>query len=264
MKKICSCMAHWSNLFGHLSFLPTFVFPFLKQWRFDSVSCFETLATIMLNQGQLWFEFAPLEPYNYLGMIENILGFFDSDLMNFYHQMQITVHTYAWTMLQNAFSEVFDERDWLQIWDHILTNEPNYPMFLLCAFSIIQREKILRYTTIAEIESTFHEQTSLNVDLLLRKCNEMMKTCPPDIHPVQYMQQFQPLHIDVASGHYQSFNYFPKMLFDAKTNEMMRLKEEEKQLQKKFMQLETMEKSMQKQVEQQKKAQINEERIKGK
>lgn len=267
LKKICSCMAHWSNLFGHLSFVPGFVFPFLKQWRFDSVSCFETLATIMLNQGQLWFEFAPLEPYNYLGMVENVLGHFDPVLMAFYQAQKISVHTYGWTLLQTAFSEVFDERDWLQVWDHVLTHESHFPMFLVCAFSIVQREKLLRCTTVAAIESTFHEQAVINVGMMLRKCREMMKSCPSDIHPAQYLQPFQALRIDsgtAGSGHYQSFNYFPKMLFDAKANELRRLKDEEQNMQRQFLHLESIDKSMVKQVERQVKANVHEQRLRGK
>lgn len=144
LKKIISCLAYWSNLFAHLTFLPTFIFPFLQLWIHDSVCSFEIIATILLNQCQLWFEFSPLEPFNYLGIIENILSHFDNELLQHFIACKVSVHTYAWQLLQNGLSEVLDQGQWVMVWDHIVTNEPYFLVFVIVAFNLIQRKALFK------------------------------------------------------------------------------------------------------------------------
>ncbi|XP_055851511.1 TBC1 domain family member 31-like [Episyrphus balteatus] len=107
--KIFSCLGHWSKIFGISDFVPEFIFPFVKIFSNSLTVCFEIIATILTNQCQLWFEFHPLEPQNYLGMCENILNHFDPQLVKFYSKTQVTAKEYAWSVISNGFSEILDE-----------------------------------------------------------------------------------------------------------------------------------------------------------
>ena len=144
LKKILSSVAHWSKVFGHVEFLPTFLFPFLKVFKSDSIACFEVIATILLNHCQLLFEFTPLEPFNFLGIVENVMMEFEPKLMNFYQALGVTAKTYAMALMESAFSEVFDADQWLALWDHILSNDPNFLVFCIVGYSSINKASILK------------------------------------------------------------------------------------------------------------------------
>lgn len=47
MKKLLKTLANWCPFFGHVQFLPLFVFPFVKIFENDPVVCFETVCTIL-------------------------------------------------------------------------------------------------------------------------------------------------------------------------------------------------------------------------
>lgn len=78
-QQILSALISWSQILRHSfhgedHFLPYFIFPFVKFMAGNLLQCFEIIATILLNQCNLWFEFSPLMPANYLGFIgENFL-----------------------------------------------------------------------------------------------------------------------------------------------------------------------------------------------
>lgn len=108
LKKIVSCLAFWSPAFAQGAFVPHFVFPFLKVHEKNLLFTFEVCASVLFNHGQLLFEFTPLEPFNYLGMAENLLAHFDPELMEFYMRHKVTSTTFAWSLVQTAFAEVLD------------------------------------------------------------------------------------------------------------------------------------------------------------
>ena len=91
------CLSNWCSLFANVSFLPNFVFPFIKSNIFhinvvtnnnidddveikstsssgNSVACFETIATILLNECDEWFEMFPYQPVKVLAKLEQVLG----------------------------------------------------------------------------------------------------------------------------------------------------------------------------------------------
>lgn len=241
LRKIVSCLAHWTPIFGYVAFLPKFVFPFLKPCKGDLVLCFELVATILNNHCQLWFEFAPLQvPYNYLGLIENVLMENDPKLAHFYKSKDISAKIYALPLMETAFSEVLDERQWRQLWDHIVSNEPYFLVFIIVAYNSSLRLTIMRYEKVESIERIFCEQNYVNFKKLMSKAYAMMENCPDSIHPERYMKAFVPL----AKGEYQKFENYPKNVSDMKTNEIEALRHEQKLLDKKLADMETVEKKI--------------------
>lgn len=238
LKKMVSCLAYWNPIFGNCKFLPNFVFPFIKVFENNLISCFETIITILLNHCQLWFEFTPLEPINYLGMIENILAYYEPDLLEFYKLHKITNHIYAWSLLNTAFTDVLDDKQWFPLWDNIIScNDLSFLIFSVVAYNSLQKTQIMKLTNKLTIQQFFVEQNYINMKKFIKKSYELMVKCPPELHPNLYMKQFQRLTL----GNYQKFVNFPIEIIDHVDQEMNELKEENKIINKKLYELEKLE-----------------------
>jgi hypothetical protein len=237
---IVSCLAHWTPIFAYIDFLPKFVFPFLKIFKGDLLLSFELISTVLNNHCQLWFEFAPLQaPYNYLCLIENLLMESDRKLYEFYKSKNITPKIYALPLMETAFSEVLDEQQWLQLWDHIFSNDSHFMVFIIVAYNSAQRLTIMRCDA-EGIERIFLEQNYVNMKKLTSKAYRLMAKCPVAIHPERYMKPFSPL----TRGEYKKFENYPKNLTDMKVNEMDALRKEQKMLDKKIVEMTSLEKAI--------------------
>lgn len=251
LKKILSCLAHWCRAFSQYpspdgnqmdrtSFLPAFIFPFVKLFENNSIAAFETIATILFNQCQLWFEFSPLEPINYLGMIENILTHFEPALMQFYKTKSVTVTTYAWKTLTTAFTEVLDDRQWYQLWDNVVSNPSDFLLFAIVAYNIVQKNVIMRLGSKRTIEKFFDEQNNIDMKMFIRKIYLLNKNCPEQLHPSKYMHNFQSMQID----QYQKMLNYPKVLVNVRNTQMDTLRNENKIFNQKIHELEKMEQAL--------------------
>lgn len=250
LKKTVSALTYWCNLFAHLSFLPSFVFPFLKVWPQDSMSCFETIATVLLNQCQLWFEYSPLEPYNYLCIIENILSHYDKELFGFYVQQGLSSHDYAWKLLQNALSEVLLEEQWLMVWDHIITNESYFLLFTIVAYNRALKKLTMNTSTTKETQLLLQSQIpNLDVKHVINMTYSMISTCPEEIHPKQYMKSFVYLQT-LNNKSYKPVDNFPKILFETKGKELYQLQEEERLYRERIISLQNIRSEMDEEIKQ--------------
>lgn len=241
LKHIMSCVFYWSKVFENVTYLPKFMFPFVKLGRGDLMFSFEIIATLMLNHCQLWFEFLPLQvPYNYLNLVENVLMRMDHKLYEFYKSRNITSEHYALPLIQSAFSEVLDEQTWPQLWDHIVSNEPYFLIFVIVAYNSTHRSLIMRLKDVESIRTIFHEPNCINLKKLMKKSYTFMRKCPSSIHPRQYMTSFSPL----SHGIYQKFEHYQKNLINVNVTELNTLREEQKILDSKLIELEKFEKSI--------------------
>lgn len=242
--RIASYLMHWSQILdisrNELSnFLPDFILPFVKQFASNMLVCFEVIATILFNHCQLWFEYSPLPPINYLGCIENLLDFVDPTLTKFFKKYQVTNLTYAWQLVHSSFSEQLDEWQWLQLWDHIVSQPPYYLVFIVVAFSAVQRRAILNSANFQEINVFYQEPSSINMKMWFQKANEIMTKCPASLHPRQYMREFMPLS---SSDHqYQKILNYPQQLFAKQTERCSKLTTETTAINRKYMELERFE-----------------------
>ncbi|XP_058456724.1 TBC1 domain family member 31 [Malaya genurostris] len=270
VKKIVSCLAHWSPVFAHCDFLPFFVHPFVKIYHNDSLTCFEAVATILLNHCQLWFEFAPLEPFNYLGMIENILCEYEPNLMIFYREHNISSRIYAMTMMEMAFAQNFNANQWRRLWDHVLSNESYFVVFFIVAYNAAHKSSIMKCTSEHEIRALFHEPAMVDIKNILKRTYNTMEKCTDNIHPRCYMKSFRSLNgiagsdmktndlyrqkyslsssESIYNSTYSKFNHFPKKLVDIRTNQLNCLKKEQDQLESRILEMEKLERSLQNKV----------------
>uniref|UniRef100_A0A182PG67 TBC1 domain family member 31 n=1 Tax=Anopheles epiroticus TaxID=199890 RepID=A0A182PG67_9DIPT len=197
LKKTVSCLAHWCPAFGLIDYLPSFVLPFARQQPNDAHGLFETVATVLMNQCQHWFEFAPLEPFNYLALVENVLAECEPRLMAFYRKHGVASRTYATPLMETALLRCCTTDDqWLALWDHVLSNEPCFSVFLIAAYSSINRGLLMAATDgpVATVERFFYQQSSsLDVRRLVRRAHELMERCSEATHPRNYFKTFTPL-----------------------------------------------------------------------
>lgn len=234
LKRIVSALAYWSKVFAQCDYIPKFVFPFVKEFHTNLILCFEIIATVLLNHGQLWFEFAPLEPVNYLGMIENILAHYEPQLIRFYGHKNVTSKTFAWSLLQTAFTEVLDEDQWRVLWDHVISNVVEFLVFSVVAYNAVMKDVIIRLESKSSVERFFEEQNVIEMKRFIRKTYDIMDQCPDNLRPSQYLKKFTPL----SSNIYQKFTNFPRALISFKDKEVEKLMAENRVLNDKLYELE--------------------------
>uniref|UniRef100_A0A1A9WQS8 Rab-GAP TBC domain-containing protein n=1 Tax=Glossina brevipalpis TaxID=37001 RepID=A0A1A9WQS8_9MUSC len=200
-----SNLAQWCKMFAYDNAMPSLIFPFVKMFHSNPLATFEVCVTLIFNQFQMFFEYHPLEPSNYLGLCTNILKHFDSPLYKFYKDKETTASIYAWSLLKTSFSEVLDEDQWFCLWDNIISAPPYFLPFCVVAYNIMQREVIVRLPDNRIINNFFHEQNPIDVKKLTSKAFKLMSCCPMSLHPKRYMRNFQPL----PQGVYPKFLNYP-------------------------------------------------------
>lgn len=207
LKRLLSCLAHWCPLFGVMKFLPGFVFPFVKVLQKDPLLLFESVATVLCNYCQLWFEYAPFPPISVLAIIENILAEHDQQLLKHFCDVGITSQTYALKILETAFSEVLTCSEWLILWDHVLSNEPAFMIMAVVSYNIVQRNALRRLKSHEQIGNFFHMQNPVDKKTFLKKAYTLLNETPEDIHPRRFFNSF----VSLEKGEcYQQFIGYPK------------------------------------------------------
>lgn len=164
----------------------------------------------------------------------------DRKLFKFYKSKNVTSKIYAMPLMETAFSEVLDEQQWLQLWDHIVSNDPFFMIFIIAAFNSTLRLTIMRHEDVESIEKIFLEQTYVDLKKLIAKAYRFIEKCPTSVHPERYMKPF----VALTRGEYQKFENYPKNLSDMKVNEIDVLREEQKVLDAKIAEMEKFEKSI--------------------
>lgn len=203
--KTFSCLSQWCKMLAYNEAMPELIFPFVKMFQQNSLITFEICVTLITNQFQLFFEYHPLEPSNYLGLCENILKHYDSLLYDFFKTKDVTSTIYSWNLLKNSFSEVLDEDQWMCLWDNILSAPTYYLVFVVVAYNILQKEVLLRLPDKFIIERFYHEQNPIDIRKLIAKANTLLEKCPAILHPKRYMENFQPIPAKV----YPKFLKYP-------------------------------------------------------
>lgn len=245
VKRIVSYLCNWSKILSvsfcsEDHFLPYFVFPFVKLCSNNLLMCFELVATILLNQCSLWFEFSPLLPTNYLGLIENLIDHFKPSLIQFYRHHFITSATYAWKMLRTAFSDVLVEYQWYQLWDHIISasGKPYFLVFIVVAFNCINCNFVQRLNNSKEINAYFNEPCAINISYWLRKSYALMSKCPINLHPNQYMKEQHGLGVEQQ---YNKILNYPHIEFNIRMKQKKQLQNQMQCINRKYMKLEKFE-----------------------
>ncbi|BFZ13052.1 hypothetical protein BsWGS_16091 [Bradybaena similaris] len=218
LQRILSALAYWSPVFGEAQYLPSFAFPFVRLYQNNHLTCFELLATIIVNWSQHWFEYFPNPPINILGMIENILAQHDLPLLHHFMRYNITAQIYAWPLLESAFSEVLTQDEWLVLWDNILSNQPTFLLICVVAYNMCAHGSLIKCTQVEDFQFFYHHQNALSIRQILTKAYSLMDASPPN-----ELNTFAPL----TKGNYPVFNKYPKSIVDYQVQERERIRQEE-------------------------------------
>nr|XP_022920758.1 TBC1 domain family member 31 [Onthophagus taurus] len=226
LKKLLIALNLWCPFFSEVTYLPLFVFPFVKMFQNDPLICFEAVITLLMNWCQYWFEYYPLPPVNVLAMVENVLLHHDPTLIQHLIYYNVTSKTYAWSLMQTCFSEVLCSNDWLILWDHILSNEPSFLIMVTVAYSLTQKQRLMQLIELQDFHSIYYKQNCVDIKKLISKSYQLLESTENIFHPRRYLNNFTKLDDNV----YPIFNAYPKAVLDyqANINEMKRLKEDKK------------------------------------
>lgn len=206
LKNLISLVANWSPVFAEIDFIPSLVYPFLKVFPNSQLLTFEIVASILLNYGQLWFEFFPMDPYNFLGMCENVLMMMDAGLAAFYFQNKVTPQVYAFSLIRTSFSDVLSEMFWYTLWDTIVSNPPYFVVFIIVAFNTTNRFNIMRLKCFEDIAKFFNSPNPLHIKRIIRAAHEMDAQFPENAHPKKFFHKYVPM----MKHYYPVFDSFPK------------------------------------------------------
>ena len=91
---------------------------------------------LIVNWMQTWFESHPAEPVQLLHSIQDILNTEDPKLTSHLNRLGFQAKEYAWPILRTLFSNNFESKDWLRVFDHVFLQQkaPSYLNYLLIAF----------------------------------------------------------------------------------------------------------------------------------
>lgn len=228
LEKILSALAHWSEIFAELEYLPMLIFPFVKIFQNNHLICFEVCATFLKCFALHWFEFFPNPPIGVMSVIENVIAENDKNTYHHLVHMKVTSQTYAWPILQTVFSEVLTKDEALVFFDHVFYNRNS--LFLLCAvaaYVIICKEPILRITEFDDFEYFFRHRNAISVGLLLKKTEFLYQKTIQNHENLRfsrhYMRPFEPLTV----GQYPIFNQYPEFVVDYRKKETERIRKEQ-------------------------------------
>jgi hypothetical protein len=145
---------------------------------------------IILNYCQKWFEYHPLSPLNILGIIENILLEADPLLFNYFCEKGITSSDYAWPLLQCTLKDVLGMKDWLIMWDHLLSiRKPWFLLLCTVAYNILYRKTIIsKFHTLDDFQQFYRVQGYVSIKNLLKVAHRLDCDTPHQIHPRRYLK----------------------------------------------------------------------------
>nr|CAD7441920.1 unnamed protein product [Timema bartmani] len=257
LKRVLSCLSHWSTLFGQVKYLPAFVFPFVKVLQNDPLACFEVVLTIIVNWCQFWFEYFPFPPINILAMVENVFEEHDPELLEYLCQAKVSSQLYAWPLLHNAFSEVLVKNEWTAFWDHLFSNEPSFLLMATVAYSITLRATVKSCKTTQDFEFFYSNPNPIDMKRFISKTYYLLNKTTNEIHPRQYLRDFEPL----KKGAYPVFTDYPKNIVDYQARHLEQIQEEEAEMVREKQALSKERAEQEKKREEQARTQIQEERL---
>eukprot|EP01135_Chromosphaera_perkinsii_P002279 Nk52_evm65s221 gene=Nk52_evmTU65s221 len=216
-----SNLSHWGTIFEELPYLPLIVFPFVKLYANEPVSCFEMCATFLQNWCHNWFDYFPNPPITVLNEIESLLQKYDPGLYDFMVHKDIPSSVYAWNLMQSLFTEVFSKEEFTIFLDHLFANPPSFFKFVVVAYLRHLRSSIMQKKTVEGVESLLRTSNGANS---MKVINEAYRLYGLQLKNAPEVNSFSP----IAKGSvYASFDAYPKYIVDYHLLERERIRMEE-------------------------------------
>ena len=136
--------------------------------------------------------------------------------------------TYAWSLLQSAFSEVLSKAEWLKLWDNIFGNfqHPGFLLAVVAAYTVYFRTTLLTIQRKEDFGRFYHRQNALDLTKLLILAHTFLR---------KYASLFSDFHPSRAfpiprGSTYPAFENYPRFSVDARSLERERIAAEEAEL----------------------------------
>ncbi|TPX64138.1 hypothetical protein SpCBS45565_g06095 [Spizellomyces sp. 'palustris'] len=223
MERVLSALAYWSPIFENLDYLPSLVFPFVKIFLRDMFVGFEVVMTVLVNWCQKWWEYYPNPPIECLNVIEDLLAFHDGALLEHFVQCGI----YAWTLMQSFFAQILSGSEWSMLWDHFLTNGPDFLYYFVVAFLKSHRTALMGVKNAKDFDFFFtRPNPTISALHIIRSAYALQRRTPRTVSPSSFLEPFLP----IPQGEYPFFNAYPEFIIDYQCRMKEKIREEEAEL----------------------------------
>eukprot|EP00397_Hematodinium_sp_SG-2012_P001100 GEMP01001101.1.p1 GENE.GEMP01001101.1~~GEMP01001101.1.p1 ORF type:complete len:1338 (+),score=303.73 GEMP01001101.1:56-4069(+) len=234
LEKLLSAFGYYSILFGELSFLPQFVFPFLNLFGRDLCLAFEVCLSVILNWCHGWFVFFPNPPASLLGRLDDAFCSADPALHVHLSRLTNVCDRILWPMLTSCMTEVLCKQDWCQLWDHLVTHytEPELFFAAILSFLRILRSTLLKITHPEKLDHFLHTTQTVAMKLLIKDMYVLCKqhfgggrffpTMVTSILPVGPFDT--PNCLPLSVGTYPHFSDYPRSIVDDEQEQIDRLR----------------------------------------
>lgn len=225
MKCTLSSLANWCPLFVEVLFLPALVFPWVKMFGDHKRTCLEVVITVICNWGRSWFEQFPQPPMRTLVELENLVQHHDPQLFSSLLNLCGGPSRIGWKLMSTLMSEVLNKQDWLVLWDHALTNKPNFFHFLIVSYMIYSRQHLMSLQHGDQVEIFLRRARSVNVCKIVSQAYSLQDATSGEISPSE--RAFEPLG---AGETYPEFTGYPCIAVSSASEKRNRIQVEEEAL----------------------------------
>ncbi|RGB38171.1 WD40-repeat-containing domain protein [Rhizophagus diaphanus] len=171
------------------------IYPFVEL-LFDTneTLSFEIILSILFNWYQHYWDEFPNPSTKIMNVISVLLEYWDNELYSHLLSYNIKIQDYAWTMIKCSFARILTREDWLELWDHLLSNEePSFMYFFLIAYILIARDVLLGMTSKRQVSEFFTRANIVNISKVLEISHKLEKETPLSISPKFDIGRYKPL-----------------------------------------------------------------------
>lgn len=222
LKRILWAVCHWCPLFGQVAYLPLLVFPFVKVFRDDPLTCFEVIVTVISNWCHDWFEYYPAPPLLVLADVDLLLAAACPTLLSHFKAKRVTAQVYAWPLLRSLLSEVFTEDEWLRVWDHVVLyrEQPAFLPAVVAAYAIVSQNSLLQCEREEDFQRYFRDKNAVPVKALLEMARQLVDGGGGTVKIHDWRRRFKP----IPSQTYPVFYNFPRAAVEHHAREQRHLR----------------------------------------
>eukprot|EP01064_Diplonema_japonicum_P039001 TRINITY_DN9664_c0_g3_i1.p1 TRINITY_DN9664_c0_g3~~TRINITY_DN9664_c0_g3_i1.p1 ORF type:complete len:1344 (+),score=337.37 TRINITY_DN9664_c0_g3_i1:52-4032(+) len=149
MVKVLECLCHHCPPLSVTSWLPELVFPITKAFGSNVKAAFEVTLVFLQNWGQAYLANYPHYSYPAVLLIDSLLEQLDPETLEVLRDRGCPVEWYAWSPMTTLFTDLLSTNEWLQVMDHVFSNQPIW-LFLFHVAYLSAHKEVFRASTTGE------------------------------------------------------------------------------------------------------------------
>ena len=177
LERVLSCLAYHAPVFSVAHWLPSSVFPFVKAHGMDIQGSVEVIISFFLNWGQEFFVYYPHPPVSVLSYVGHLLKAEDPQLWQHLQDCACGSEDYIWEVMQPLYSEVLTRNEWLQLMDHVFSNEPLWIFLFHVRWLVQVREVLMSLQDHGEIYALLHRTIPTDLNAIIKQTYRLHSRC---------------------------------------------------------------------------------------